>query len=290
VPNEPVAVGGLDCLALATRLLQAARLADPTAGLWEAADAQWWFRRDPHTEPDRAWFWFDGDAPVAALVITDAVGNLDAEVISLPGVDDRVLDDAWRLAGELGARASMTVETMVREDDTAGAARARAAGFERTEGTGYTNWMDAAARPAPEALPAGYRLASYEERRGTPHWMVPRVGEHVAARLAQCSLYRPDLDLAVLTDTDEVAAYGLFWPDPVTRVGLVEPMRTAEPHQRRGLARRVLLAGLDRLAGAGCTRLKIGFMDDNPAAQRCYLGAGFVRHAPDRVWQLPSHA
>jgi GNAT superfamily N-acetyltransferase len=176
----------------------------------------------------------------------------------------------------------------VREDDTAGAERARAAGFAPTEATGYTNWMEAAARPAPEPLPAGYRLVSYAQRSGTPHWMVKRGGEHITARLAQCSLYRPDLDLAVVTDADEVAAYGLFWPDPVTRVGLVEPMRTEDSHQRRGLARRVLLAGLDRLAAAGCTRLKIGFMDDNPAAQRCYLGAGFVRHAADRAWQLPS--
>ncbi len=118
--------------------------------------------------------------------------------------------------------------------------------------------------------------------------MVGRSGEHVAARLAECSLYRADLDLAVLTDDDEVAAYALFWPDPVTGVGLVEPMRTEDAHQRRGLARKVLLAGLERLGAAGCTRLKISFMEDNPAAKRCYLGAGFVPHATDRVWQLPS--
>ena len=35
----------------------------------------------------------------------------------------------------------------------------------------------------------------------------------------------------------EVAGYALFWFDPVTQVGLVQPMRVEEAYQRRGLAR-----------------------------------------------------
>ena len=72
-----------------------------------------------------------------------------------------------------------------------------------------------------------------------------------------------------------VAAYGLFWPDPVTGVGLVEPMRTEDEHQNRGLARHILTAGVERLAASGCTRMKITYMDDNPASKHIYRSAGF---------------
>ena len=92
-------------------------------------------------------------------------------------------------------------------------------------------------------------------------------------RLRRLSLYDPALDLAVLTPTGEVAGYALFWSDPVTRVGLLEPMRTEDAWQRRGLARALLAAGLDRLARRGAAWLKVGFSTD--AARDLYLGAGF---------------
>ena len=67
----------------------------------------------------------------------------------------------------------------------------------------------------------------------------------------------------------QVAGYGLFWADPVTGVGLVEPMRTEQAHQRRGIASHILATGLDRLAARACRRLKVS--NDIPL----YLRAGF---------------
>jgi hypothetical protein len=49
--------------------------------------------------------------------------------------------------------------------------------------------------------------------------MIARNGADVAARLAQCSLYVPELDPLVQAPDGEVAAYGLFWAEPVTGVG-----------------------------------------------------------------------
>jgi len=88
----------------------------------------------------------------------------------------------------------------------------------------------------------GYRSSSRLATTGGPHHMTSAARNHpdVEARLRQTSLYRPDLDLVVHTDDGAVAAYGLFWYDPVTDTGLVEPMRTEDDHQRRGLARHVL--------------------------------------------------
>jgi ribosomal protein S18 acetylase RimI-like enzyme len=59
----------------------------------------------------------------------------------------------------------------------------------------------------------------------------------------------------------------------VTKVGLVEPMRVEDGYQRRGLARCLLTAGLDRLATCGARRLKVGYATD--AARALYTGAGF---------------
>jgi predicted N-acetyltransferase YhbS len=67
----------------------------------------------------------------------------------------------------------------------------------------------------------------------------------------------------------EPAGYALFWPDPVTSVGLVEPMRTEPAHQNRGIASHILATGLSRLAALGCRRLKVS----NDLG--IYLRAGF---------------
>jgi predicted N-acetyltransferase YhbS len=70
----------------------------------------------------------------------------------------------------------------------------------------------------------------------------------------------------------------------VTGVGLVEPMRTQDAHQGRGLARHVLAAGLDGLAARGCRRLKVS--ND----LRLYLRAGFRPLAPATaaIWTRPA--
>jgi len=53
--------------------------------------------------------------------------------------------------------------------------------------------------------------------------------------------------LRVLAPDGDVAAYAVFWFDPVSATGLVEPMRTDDSHQRRGLA----LAGANHRASSG---------------------------------------
>ena len=54
-----------------------------------------------------------------------------------------------------------------------------------------------------------------------------------------------------------MAAYSLYWFDPVTKVGLVEPVRVEDGYRRRGLATAMLTAGIDRLAAKGAQRVKV---------------------------------
>jgi ribosomal protein S18 acetylase RimI-like enzyme len=79
-----------------------------------------------------------------------------------------------------------------------------------------------------------------------------------------------------------VAGYALFWFDPITKVGLVEPMRVEDGYQRRGLGHAMLSAGIDRLAARGARRLKVGYSTD--AARALYTGAGFRVTSTSRMY------
>lgn len=278
-----IEAAGLQYLELVTRLLQRIRLADPTGGIWEAADLQWWWRRDQHADPRSGVFWLDDEEPVAAAVVTDWGEVLGADVVALD--DDVRLGVAWpALVERLGAVGDRRVEMAVNDGDAAMAAAAVTAGFALDGPDAMPCWLDAADVPAATPLPDGFELSDRARLAGRPHHMIRRSGADVAARLAECSLYRPDLDLAVVAPDDTIAAYGLFWADPVTGVGLVEPMRTEDAHQGLGLGRAVLTAGLQRLAAAGCARCKITYLTDNDVSRGLYLSAGFRPGPVDRSY------
>jgi GNAT superfamily N-acetyltransferase len=284
------AVRGARYVELGTALLQRMRLANATGGIWEAADLQWWSRYERSTEEYDQVFWLDAaDEPIAAIMLTDWVHSLQCDVHVLPGSPgperaefERAAFElaefertVWRTALErIGDLGSAAVEFPVRDDNVTAIRELAAAGFGRCTERLVSCWLEAERRPRvsavlPEPLPPGYRLRSRGEVLERPHHLIPRNGPGIARRLEMCSLYRQDLDLLVEAPDGQVAGYGLFWADPVTRVGLVEPMRTEEPHQRRGIARHILATGLDRLAALGCDRLKVGNDID------LYLGAGF---------------
>ncbi len=274
---------GIESLHAATALLQRVRSTHPTAGLYEAADLQWWWRLPRSTDELPQLFWFDEDGrPEAALVATDWGDRIALDPIALPDATPawraQVMERGLAHADDLGfAAIGLEVD---REDDVLRAVLS-SHGFDVEEGGVVETWLAADARPTTSRLPEGYRLSSRRDTTDRPHHMISQKRNHpdVEARLRQTSLYRPDLDLVVHDDRGDVAAYGLFWHDPVTTTGLVEPMRTEDEHQGRGLARHVLTTGIDLLAAAGTTRIKVCYEPDNPAAKALYLGVGF---APDR--------
>jgi GNAT superfamily N-acetyltransferase len=265
---------GMEYLRLVTELLQRIRLASPDGGVWEAADLQWAWRHDQHPDPATATFWSDdSDRIVAGSVITNR-GGCD---LLVGREDEELLPMMWAATLEtLDRLAPSAVEMSVRDDDAMMLGLVTAAGFVRGDEMAVSCLLDATDRPRVSELASGYRLLSRADRPDVPHHMIKRNGEHVAERLLECSLYDPALDLFVESPDGSVAAYGLFWPDPVTGVGLVEPMRTEDEHQGLGLARHVLTAGVERLAAAGCAHMKITYMDDNAVSKHVYLSSGFL--------------
>lgn len=276
---------GHDYLDLATRLLQQARLGHPTAGLWEAADIQWWWRKERPSDAAGHDFWLDGDEPVGAVMFTDWGRSWACDLLVLPDRADPLVPELWRAAVDRVSELGLSdLAVGIRDDDHVLRQLAADSGFSPTGDRGGSTWMRAADRPPVSEPAAGYQLTDRSAADDRPHHMIPRSDGEIARRLAETSLYRPDLDLFVLAPNGDVAAYGIFWHDPVTGVGFVEPMRTERDHQGRGLAKHVLTSGLDRLAALGADRLRVNYEVGNTAAERLYFGAGFELESTNAVY------
>ena len=278
-----VRASGLDSLALSTELLQRARLADAEAGLWEAADLQWWWRKPRRSDTIDDLFWVDDEGPVAGVVLTDWGEAWGCVPIVIPGVSTVPLSTVWARAVEtVDALGLEAVEVLASDDDFELLGLLDATGFVADDDRSGTTWMDAQDRQEVTALPDGFELVDRNKDSTGPHPMRQRNGEEVEARLRQCSLYDAALDLAVEAPDGQTAGYALFWFDPVTQVGLVEPMRVEDAYQRRGIARAMLTEGLDRLVRRGARRLKVSYATD--VARALYVGAGFRVTSTDRSY------
>jgi predicted N-acetyltransferase YhbS len=276
---------GLARLNATTMVLQRARQADPLSGMWEAADVQWWWRQPRATDELVLPVWFDELGPVAAAGLTAWDQTWQADVFAVPSIVDQ--EEVWAATLEAtAAHRARTLQLLVPEDNAPLIRLAIQSGFAMTDELSGTTWMDADQHP-PVAQVNGFAIVDRATRADRPHPMIARNGELVEARLRQCSLYDPTLDLAVEDSDGTVAGYALFWFDHLTLVGLLEPMRVEDKYQRRGLGRMLLTNGLDRLARKGARRLKVGFETD--AARNLYVGAGFVQTDIDRLLIRPAH-
>jgi GNAT superfamily N-acetyltransferase len=267
-------LSGLDRLNATTAVLQRARRADPFAGMWEAADAQWWWRRPRDSDDLALRVWFDDDGPVAAASLTAWDKYWQADVLAVPSTIDEA--EVW---SAILQATDHPLELLVLGADAGIVDLALQSGFTMTDELSGTSWMEPHQR-APTTNVDGFTVVDRASRLERPHPMIPRNGAPVETRLRQCSLYDPTLDLAIDTADGTPVGYALFWFDPTTSVGLLEPMRVEDEYQRRGLARMLLTHGLDRLARKGARRLKVGF--ETEAARNLYLGAGFVQTSVDR--------
>jgi len=275
---DATTASGLEYLRLITRLANRVRIEDPTAGIWEAADFQWWWRRERLSDEIAQLFWTDtSGVPEAAVVFTDWGTTWGCDPVVLPSKAEDMLPGIWSRAVERMDEIPVDdVEIAVRDNDDTLRGLVMESGFSLSDDAPFIpTWMRAADVPPIAALADGFTLHDRREGLDRAHHMVARNGDRVEKRLSQTSLYRPDLDLWVEDGEGRVAAYGLFWFDPATGVGLVEPMRTEERYWRRGLARHVLTAGIERLVSTGASRVKVSYESTNPAAENLYLTCGF---------------
>jgi len=106
-------------------------------------------------------------------------------------------------------------------------------------------------------------------------WHPSRVTLAAYKRLRAAPGYRPDLDLVAVTSEGEFAAYCLCWLDPVTHVGLFEPVGTHPAYRRQGVGTAVVREGLRRLQALGATTAWVTAVESNLAARKLYERVGF---------------
>lgn len=288
-PPRRVDLAGPRALAAATDLLLRARAEDPMAGLYEAADLQWWSKDDASLASSRSTFWLDADhRPLACLLVaeqgpqTDEPGRVDADVLWRPSQDAvvrrHVLPTCVAELAALPSGADRPVAITVDGRDAGFRRLVEAAGFRRRPDDDMLQMAQRpAAPPVPVPLPDGLR---FDDDRTRPpdrvHHLAKRNGDGIADVLRACSLYRPDLDLCVRTAAGAVAAYCLCWLDPGNGVGLFEPVRTEAAYQGQGIGRAMMTEGLRRLMADGAMSIKVNTYATNLAAKRLYEGVGFV--------------
>ena len=276
---------GLAGLQAVTALLQRRRNAHPTYGLYEACELHFWWSKPRSTDSLGQLVWFDEHGrPEAAAVMADFTdgGSLLYEDVtflplfmpdSSPELVAHVVERGLALAADHGFP-SVELEVDKADDVMHGVLASH--GFTiKEEDILAEAWMSTDTRPQISTLNDGYRLVSRAETTPRPHHMTERNPAFCEDRLLETSTYRPDLDLVVLDRDDNYAGHGLFWYDPITATGVVEPMRTKDEHQQQGVARHILTAGLDRLANAGAERVSIGYEPANPASGHLYRSVGF---------------
>ena len=143
--------------------------------------------------------------------------------------------------------------------------------------------------------PDGYRLRSM---RG-PADIEARVAVHRAAFapskmtvekyqiLVKQDHYDWSRDLVVEAPDGSFAAFAMCWADGVGSVGEFEPVGVHPDHQRRGLGRVVMRAGLHFLREIGIRDAIVFSLRSNAASEALYRSAGFAELAIHRSYTKP---
>ncbi|MFH2038304.1 MAG: GNAT family N-acetyltransferase, partial [Chloroflexota bacterium] len=106
-------------------------------------------------------------------------------------------------------------------------------------------------------------------------------------RFMQSPVYRPENDLVIVSPDGDFASFCILWLDPVTRIGLFEPVGTHPTFQGRGLGRAVLSAGLQRLHKLGMTQANVCVESNNLSAIHLYESLGFTKTSKLLTYEKP---
>jgi mycothiol synthase len=136
--------------------------------------------------------------------------------------------------------------------------------------------------PVP-ALPDGFRFLErqaddYAKQRAALHAEAFTPSSMTADKyraLMQAPGYDPMLDVVIASPDGRPAAFAMAWADPVSQVGLFEPVGTSPDFQRRGLGRAALLEGMRRLQAQGMNIATVRTNPHLPGVMPFYESAGF---------------
>lgn len=88
--------------------------------------------------------------------------------------------------------------------------------------------------------------------------------------------YGNAMDFVVKTDDEEIIAYCTIWDDPISKIGVLEPVACVEEYRRRGIMKSTLLYGMNLLKERGTKYVYVGTGEGNKPSQALYRSVGFV--------------
>ncbi|MBI5962307.1 MAG: GNAT family N-acetyltransferase [Chloroflexi bacterium] len=127
------------------------------------------------------------------------------------------------------------------------------------------------------AMGLGFRkddVNAARNKRDHPEWYY---------QLQSAPLYRRDLDIVAVAEDGSIASFCTIWFDDVTRTACFEPVATVPTHQRRGLARAMMVEGMHRLKHMGC---KVAFVSgSSEVANALYFSVMGSEHDIYQPWE-----
>ena len=271
-------------------------ITDPgRANAWHAGDVVWALFQNVVDDPFHNLRLWEDEQGVAQAFAWFHPRGMEALVCRRPHQrDDHALLDAmygWaaqRALQTATGESGLILHTQALESDTALVGYLTERGYTQ-DGRFYVHMRRELEGEIPQSeLPEGWtvrHVGGEEEwqRRVDTHREVyhpSRVTLEAYRRLRRAELYRPELDLVVVSPEGEFAAYCICWYDPTTRIGQFEPVGARAAFRRRGLGKALMFEGQRRLRNLGARTAIVLTNGDNVPAIALYKSAGF--HIADR--------
>jgi GNAT superfamily N-acetyltransferase len=133
-------------------------------------------------------------------------------------------------------------------------------------------------------LPDGFRFRTADEagpaaavQAHLDAWAPSTYSAEAYQGVRQTAAYRGDLHILVEAPDGTMASSTIMWLDGANKTAEFEPVGTHPGYRRRGLARAMLLHGMDRARAAGATRMTVACLGapGHPGARGLYYSVGF---------------
>ena len=295
IPTPHPYQGLKDFIAM-TSILVIGRKMDTTAHYVHTGDLSWWMFYSDYN--DSHWqeyitLWTCEGSTVGWSLLDSDWRSFDVYVLpELRGsiTEDYILDWSIDCLSKIVRRQGENeIQTMwVAEHDTARIRQLEQRSFQRGV---YAMWY--LERPLQESLPEpqlpkGYSLrqvagdrdiktraaAAYRafgsKKSFDEYW--PRY-----QRFVDSPVYINSLDLVTIAPEGDFSSFCIAWPDPVSHIGLFEPVGTHPNFRSQGLGKAVVTEGLRQLQKCGMERAAVCVEVDNLAALALYQNLGFRR-------------
>ncbi len=230
--------------------------------------------------------WFDDGEPIGWAYVDDFRNlwwELDPHYEELLGPQIVAWGESC-IQKTLAKGASSTLDTSCREDYTKRISFLKHHGFHQTEETTIA-MVRLLSEPIPQPKPPqGFvirPIAGIEEAEAVATTHRTAFGtEYMTTeiRLAMMNTceYDPSLDLVVVAPDGAIAAYCTCSVNQQVMTGSTDPVATHPRYQRMGLARALLLRGMQLLRERGVLSAHLGTGGDNIAMQKTARSVGFT--------------